>query len=141
MNGVANGVYSGDRLFDTANDPWVDWSEQATIVGWSSLPTKRILYKINGNMIFFSIALQGTSNTTSVTFTVPFVSKITQHAAMGYTVISGASWMGGLAEIAANSNTVVFYRTTTNANIALLGSTQWGSGVTNGIFGNIYFVL
>jgi hypothetical protein len=45
MNGVANGLYGGD-LPNQINTPWIDFSEQSTIVGWSDYTTKRIRYKV-----------------------------------------------------------------------------------------------
>ena len=70
MNGVANGLYGGD-LPNQINTPWIDFSEQSTIVGWSSFTTKRIRYKVFGKMLIISFHLNGTSNATSTSFTLP----------------------------------------------------------------------
>ena len=74
MNGVANGVYGGD-LPNQINTPWIDFSEQSTIVGWSSYTTKVIKYKITGNMLLCNFNIEGTSNSATTSFTVPYGSK------------------------------------------------------------------
>jgi hypothetical protein len=57
MNGVANGLYGGD-LPNQINTPWIDFSEQSTIVGWSAYTTKRIRYKVVGNIVYVNLTLQ-----------------------------------------------------------------------------------
>jgi hypothetical protein len=74
MNGVANGLYGGD-LPNQINTPWIDFSEQSTIVGWSSFTTKIIRYKVVGKMVFGYINIVGTSNSTSTNFTLPFAAS------------------------------------------------------------------
>jgi hypothetical protein len=64
MNGVANGLYGGD-LPNQINTPWIDFSEQSTIVGWSSFTLRRMLYKRIGDILFLNVAINGTSNSTS----------------------------------------------------------------------------
>ncbi|HLC44174.1 MAG TPA: hypothetical protein VJK08_03570, partial [Patescibacteria group bacterium] len=58
---------TGD-IYTTA---WTDYSATSTIVGWSSYTTQQIYYKKVGKMVFASFVLAGTSNSTSVTFTLP----------------------------------------------------------------------
>ena len=71
MNGVANGVYGGD-LPNQINTPWIDFSEQSTIVGWSSFTLKEIRYKVIGKMLIIVFGISGTSNSTTASFTTPF---------------------------------------------------------------------
>ncbi len=52
--------------------PWVNYSSLSTIVGFSSFTYKEIIYQVTGNTVFFSVALSGTSNSTALTFTLPF---------------------------------------------------------------------
>lgn len=73
MNGVATGVFTGDTLLGLNNAPWVDWSEQATYVGWSTISTKVVKYKKIGNVVYVLINLIGTSNSTSTNITLPFL--------------------------------------------------------------------
>tara|TARA_R110000868_G_C10390535_1_gene720293 strand:+ start:60 stop:479 length:420 start_codon:yes stop_codon:yes gene_type:complete len=71
MNGVANGVYGGD-LPNQINTPWIDFSEQSTIVGWSSFTTKIIRYRVVGKIVFVHVDLAGTSNSVDLSITLPF---------------------------------------------------------------------
>lgn len=72
MNGVANGVYGGD-LPNQINTPWIDFSEQSTIVGWSSFTVKSIKYKQIGNTVFVMFSIAGTSNSATTSITMPFI--------------------------------------------------------------------
>ena len=74
MNGVANGLYGGD-LPNQINTPWIDFSEQSTIVGWSVYTQKTIRYKVVGKMVFCYFHIAGTSNSTNTTFTLPYQTK------------------------------------------------------------------
>ena len=74
MNGIANGVYGGD-LPNQINTPWIDFSEQSTIVGWSSYTRKIIKYKVVGNIVYVYMNISGTSNSTSLNFSLPFIIK------------------------------------------------------------------
>ena len=58
-----------DDIYDTA---WTDYSSTSTVVGWSSFTTKKIFYKKVGRLVFVAFTLTGTSNSTAVTFTLPF---------------------------------------------------------------------
>lgn len=64
-----NDVITNVNLLDPTG--WVDYSATSTIVGWSSFTTKIIRYRIIGKQLFFSARLDGTSNSTSLTFTLP----------------------------------------------------------------------
>lgn len=50
---------------------WTDYSATSTIVGWSSYVTKRIYYKDIGKTRFVYVHFDGTSNSTSTSFTLP----------------------------------------------------------------------
>lgn len=50
---------------------WKDYSASSTIVGWTSYTTKLIYYKDIGKTRFVYIHLDGTSNSTSTSFTLP----------------------------------------------------------------------
>lgn len=51
---------------------WNNFSNISTIVGFSEYTTKKIFYKVLGNLVFIHFDLEGTSNSTSITFTLPF---------------------------------------------------------------------
>lgn len=52
---------------------WADYSAVSTIVGWSSFTTKLIYTKKIGKTVFVVFNLSGTSNATSISFTLPYV--------------------------------------------------------------------
>ena len=56
---------------------WTDYSATSTIVGWSSFTTKQIYYKDIGKTRFVYYKLDGTSNATTASFTVPSASSNT----------------------------------------------------------------
>jgi hypothetical protein len=64
-----NDVITNVNLLDPTD--WVDYSATSTIVGWSSRTTTLIRYRIIGKQMFVQFNLIGTSNSTSVTFTLP----------------------------------------------------------------------
>lgn len=64
-----NDVITNVNLLDPTG--WVDYSATSTIVGWSSFTTKIIKYRIIGKQMFVMFRLQGTSNSTSTSFTLP----------------------------------------------------------------------
>jgi hypothetical protein len=51
--------------------PWIDYSSTSTIVGFSSYVEKVIKYQIIGSTMIVQFHLEGTSNSTSLTFTIP----------------------------------------------------------------------
>ena len=52
--------------------PWTNYGGTSTVVGWSSFTTKTILYKKNVKTVFVQFAIQGTSDATTVSFTLPY---------------------------------------------------------------------
>jgi nitrogen fixation protein len=50
---------------------WIDYSSTSTIVGWSSFTTKVLKYRVVGKQMFVQLRIDGTSNSTSLTFTLP----------------------------------------------------------------------
>lgn len=64
-----NNVELYGDIYTTA---WTDYSGTSTVTGWSSFTVKQIYYKKVGKMVYVTFALNGTSNSTSVSFTLPF---------------------------------------------------------------------
>jgi hypothetical protein len=52
--------------------PWTDYSASSTITGWSSFTNKEIYYKKIGKLVFVAFQLDGTSNSTSAIFSLPY---------------------------------------------------------------------
>ncbi len=61
-----------EDLIDTFFGTLTDYSDDSTIVGWSSFTTKHIYYTRISNLIFVSYRLIGSGNSTTITFTLPF---------------------------------------------------------------------
>lgn len=61
-----------DNIITTVS--FTDYSVSSTIVGWSSFITKKIMYARFGKMVLVVVDLYGTSNSTTITFTVPYTS-------------------------------------------------------------------
>jgi hypothetical protein len=59
-----------DTLYTPAN-AWVDYSASSTIVGFSSFTTKIIRYQTAHKRLHIAFNIQGTSNSTTTTFTIP----------------------------------------------------------------------
>lgn len=64
-----NDVITNVNLLDPTD--WVDYSATSTIVGWSSRTITIIKYRILGKQMFVQVRIDGTSNSTSLTFTLP----------------------------------------------------------------------
>jgi len=67
----------GESAFAFSDKPasegvWADYGATSTIVGWSSFTTKQIYIKKIGKTVFVSVYLDGTSNDTVATFTLPY---------------------------------------------------------------------
>jgi hypothetical protein len=58
---------------DFPDTNWVDFSNDATIVGWSSFDTngRVLIYKIVDNILYVIYRLDGVSNSTTAYFTIP----------------------------------------------------------------------
>ena len=68
---VSAGVVAIEGVNICTDGAWTDYSASSTIVGWSSYTTKLIYYKDIGKTRFMYVHIDGTSNSTSTSFTVP----------------------------------------------------------------------
>jgi hypothetical protein len=136
MNGVANGLYGGD-LPNQINTPWIDFSEQSTIVGWSSYTAKQIRYKVVGKMIFVNYYISGTSNSTNTTFTVPYIMSngmsFTQTTSSG---INSGTTVATKVLVTSNSNIIQF----ANGLGGAFGS-GWTASGTKEIVGQFFYEI
>lgn len=64
---------AGSLSASLTDGTWTDYSATSTIVGWSSYTTKLIYYKDIGKTRFMYVNIDGTSNSTSTSFTLPSV--------------------------------------------------------------------
>ena len=103
--GIATGA-SGDDVYSVV---WTDYASSSTIVGWSGTPTAYIRYKKIGKMVFVQFDISGTSNSTSVTFTVPYAAAnttITQNGITTVVIDDGTAAAMGRCYIGAAGSTV-----------------------------------
>ena len=57
---------------DIQTTAWVVYGGTSTIVGWTSFTSQLINYKKVGNLVFVQFYIDGVSDATNVTFTLPF---------------------------------------------------------------------
>jgi len=108
---------------DIYNKIWTDYYLSSSVVGWSSLTANRrlILTKKVGDIVFVQFHLEGTSNSVSVTFTLPYGSAATAYpdAAIfmsGFSYDNGAvTSTPGRCQFPQSSTTVTCYKDSTNA--------------------------
>jgi hypothetical protein len=120
-----NNVITEINLLDPTD--WIDYSSTSTVVGWSSLPTKIIKYRIIGKQVFVIFSLDGTSNNTATTFTLPN-NALTGNELAGRFVNNGAL-TAGYTRISSASNVITF--------LSLISSATWtasGNKVVSGQF-------
>lgn len=71
---VAGGAITSPKFSTTAGELGgapLDYFSSSTKVGWSS-PTGKIFYTVAGRLVYVMFDIQGTSNSTAATFTLPF---------------------------------------------------------------------
>ena len=108
----SNGVF--DALANKVDETnWIDISATSTIVGFSVFTIKDIKYKIvDTNLAIVRCDIQGTSNSTGISYTLPFTSANDVHnVTPAYITNNGlVSTTNGLAVCNANSSTIVVLR-------------------------------
>ena len=117
-----NDVITEINLLDPTG--WVDYSATSTIVGWSSFTTKIIRYRVIGKQVFVEYNLDGTSNSTSTTFTLPFNCINVISFTNNIIVDNGVSIIGS-AQLFINSNNLILYKWTS---ISAITNTFTASG-------------
>jgi hypothetical protein len=110
-----------------------DYSATSTITGWSAFTIRTIWYIRIGKMVFVNFVLTGTSNSTAVTFTLPF-----DHLGSGGSVRqvisirdNTGSYTTGLALLTSGTNTVTCYSTP--------GTGAWTASGTKEVRGQLWY--
>jgi hypothetical protein len=140
-DGVTTIAPSQNAVFDALNlktdkTSWIDISATSTIVGWSSFTARFIFYKIIDGYCFIDFQLEGTSNSATTTFTMPFnsTSGFTEFRPSGYNVNNGSvRENAGRIGIVNNSNVVVL-------SASLNGNNYTASGI-KASYGQISFKI
>lgn len=104
---------SGDIPTGAVNNggTWVDYTATSTVVGWASFTTKVIRYTIVGKVGIIEFAIQGTSNATTTSLTMPFTNaNFTSKVRTCYAANNGTPLTtGGIAWVNSNSATITIY--------------------------------
>ena len=121
----SNGVFDALETKITEN-AWIDYSATSTIVGWSSFTIKEIWILIVGDILFCQFLLNGTSNSTTTSFTInnnnPNATLINVNT---YAVNNGATQLGpGRIAILSGSNVVTLSRLADSTAYGAIGNKQ-----------------
>ena len=122
-----NSVITEINLLDPTD--WIDYSATSTIVGWSSFTTKVIKYRIIGKQVFVIFSLDGTSNNTATTFTLPNTA-LTYNELAGRFVNNGVL-TAGYTRISSASNVITF--------LSLISSATWTASGNKGVTGQFFY--
>ncbi len=113
---------------DLRNVAWTDYGGTSTIVGWAATPTANIWYKKVGNLVFVIFNINGTSNATNATFTLPYTTVNSAGARMygstRFTDNGAGSTTPGLSYMEVNTSTVHLF-------------TDWVTGTWTNINGKV----
>lgn len=130
---------SRSLLLNSVNDvftvTWTDYSASSTIVGFSSFTSKSIFYKKIGKLVFVQFLLAGVSNSTSITFTLPYAqqSDIELFIPSGFNKDNGVNNdTVSLVSLAPSASTVVIYKT-------LSGTSTWTASGNKAVEGQFWY--
>jgi hypothetical protein len=127
-----NDVITNVNLLDPTD--WVDYSATSTIVGWSSFTEKIIFYRIIGKQVFINFLLTGTSNSTSVSFTLPvnLQTGVGGINSFGFAVNNGINSGSGSIQNSGVGAVIIY-----SNNIA----GTWTSSGTKSIRGQFFYII
>lgn len=113
----------------------VDYSATSTITGWSSFTVKQLNYAINGKVATVWFQIEGTSNSSTTSVTLPFTNVLSSKFRYCYGMSNSvALTAGAVAFINTSSNTISWY---TNATV----TTGLSNTGTKKVIGCIEFQL
>ena len=129
-----NNVITEINLLDPTD--WIDYSATSTIVGWSSFTTKIIRYRVIGKQIFVQFQLDGTSNSTSLTFTLPS-NILTPMYNNCYAVDNGVANVGMCINFSGGTNVITGYRFNTATSL----TSTWTASGTKTYKGQFFYEI
>lgn len=132
INGVktfgTDTVFDGDVYSTTYND----YASTSTVTGWSSRSTTHIYYKKVGKLTFVWFFIEGTSNSTSTSFTLPTASANTMELYFGIEAFDNGSLVASpVGHLAPNNTTVSFFKD--------MNSTTWTNSGGKDIYGQFVY--
>ena len=109
-----------------------NYSNESTITGWASFTTKSIRYKKVGKTVFVYFHLDGPSNATSASFTLPYPNATGATIPVPIVAEDNSVFIAkALAQITADSSTIQAYTDGTGAG--------WTAANTKIIIGQIFY--
>jgi hypothetical protein len=120
-------IYDGDTWHyfvdsDFYTVPWTDYSSLSDIVGWASYTVKQIFYKKVGKLVFVTFRIVGASNSTAVTFSLPFTNGGGVNVYNTHLGIDTAGSRATYGSLTAGSNIYIVYGTIAAGNWATSGN-------------------
>ena len=88
---------------------WTDYSALSTIVGWTSYTIKKIFYKKIGKLVFVQFDIEGVSDDTVATFTLPYSQQSDLKLVKAAREIDDGAADIGFYTLAAGGSTVTCY--------------------------------
>ena len=89
--------------------PWTDYSGTSTIVGWTSYTTTEIWYKKIGKLVFVQFDIEGVSDDTVATFTLPYSQQGDLKLVTSIRVVDDGTAAIGFFTLAASAAIVTCY--------------------------------
>jgi hypothetical protein len=112
---------------------WTAYHDSSSITGWSSYSTKEIWYKKVGELVFVWFDLNGTSNSTSTSFTLPHSNNSDVLLSSFLVAQNNGSWSASWCSMSTSSSTVTCYPSVGG------GSTSWTSSGSKTARGHFVF--
>lgn len=111
---------------DVYTEDYTDYSGTSTVVGFSAFTTKLIYYKKLGKTVHVWYQLEGTSNSTALTFTLPFTSANTHSVIVcGFTTDNGTTTTtGGYTLVLKNTSTAILRQNMAGATWSNVGTKE-----------------
>ena len=123
-----NSVITEVNLLDPTD--WVDYTNSATIVGWSASGfTKSLKYRVVGKQVFVLYYLAGTSNSATTTFTLPYT-PINDQLLLTYSANGGSFASNSFILFSSGSATVTCYQN---------NSATWTASNVKQVIGQVFY--
>lgn len=125
-----------ENLRVTEKMPYVktyDYSATSTIVGWSSFTMKLLVVGRVADLAFVTFDLRGTSNSTAVTFTLPWTLTSLSTISTCKAINNAGIPATGMVVSAVSGNTITIYAT--------LGASAWTNTGTKEATGQAFYIL
>jgi hypothetical protein len=118
---------------DIATDQWSNYYSSSTVVGFSSMTSSVINYKRFGKLVFVQLNLTGTSDTTTLTFTLPYSTRSDEIMVHSIKYIDAGTWgtTPGSVQLGISDSGVSAYTD--------MDAAAWTASGSKGIQGNFWY--